>query len=99
MYFRFGICLSIFFGEYSSLIGQILNIDREINDSMSKKWYGLVSGSFTKDKQKLDIQDINIYTEAVYKLKRGQAITYLGQIDATISGNNILQNEGFFQCR
>jgi hypothetical protein len=95
----FRIFLLVCSGTFCSLKSQILNIDREVNDSMTKKWYGLISGSFTKDKQKVDIQDLSIYTEAVYKLKNGQAITYVGQIDATISGNDLLQNEGFFQCR
>lgn len=80
-------------------LGQILNIDREVNDSMTKNWYGLISGSFSKDKQKTDIQDFNLYTESVIKLKDGMAVTYVGQIDATVSGKDILQNEGFFQCK
>ena len=66
---------------------------------MKKNWYGLISGSFSKDKQKFDIQDINLYAESVIKLKNGMGITYVGQVDATISGKQILQNEGYFQLK
>jgi hypothetical protein len=78
---------------------QILNVDREILDSMPKNWYGLISGSLSQDKQKLDIRDINLYTESVIKQKNGTGITYVGQFDATISGKQILQNEGYFQLK
>jgi hypothetical protein len=66
---------------------------------MTKKWYALVSGSFSKDKQKSEIQDFSIYTESVIKSKGSSGYTYIGQIDATLSGKEILQNEGFFQLK
>ena len=78
---------------------QILNVDREILDSMPKNWYGLISGSLSQDKQKFDIQDISLYTESVIKRKNSMGITYVGQVDATISGKQILQNEGYFQLK
>jgi hypothetical protein len=78
---------------------QILNVDREILDSMPKNWYGLISGSLSQDKQKFDIQAINLYTESVIKRKNGTGITYVGQVDAIISGKQILQNEGYFQLK
>jgi len=88
----FMLCWSISFG-------QILNVDREVSDSMTKNWYGLISGSFSKDKQKSDMQDLSVYTESVIKSKGSTGYTYIGQIDATISGNQLLQNEGFFQIK
>jgi hypothetical protein len=78
---------------------QILNIDREVEDSMKKPWYLLISGSFSKDKQKVDINDLSTYSEYVYKLKSNNAFTFIGQIDATVSGKQVLQNEGFFQVK
>ncbi len=94
---RTGLLLCL--GICTTLKSQILNIDREVTDSMTKNWYGLVSGSFNKDKQKIDIQDLNIYTESVYKFNYSKGLAYIGQIDATVSGKNLLQNEGYFQCR
>ena len=85
--------------EATEVQAQILNVDREILDSMPKNWYGLISGSLSQDKQKLDIRDINLYTESVIKQKNGTGITYVGQYDATISGKQILQNEGYFQLK
>ena len=85
--------------EATEVQAQILNVDREILDSMPKNWYGLISGSLSQDKQKLDIRDINLYTESVIKQKNGTGITYVGQFDATISGKQILQNEGYFQLK
>ncbi len=84
---------------WSNSKAQILNVDREVSDSMTKKWYALVSGSFSKDKQKSDIQDFSVYTESVLKAKGSFGCTYIGQIDATLSGKQILQNEGFFQLK
>ena len=90
----------LFIGLQATVVqAQILNVDREILDSMPKNWYGLISGSFSKDKQKFDIQDINLYTESVIKRNNGMGITYVGQVDATISGKQILQNEGYFQLK
>jgi len=93
------IWLLVCFGTCSILKSQILNIDREVTDSMPKNWYGLISGSLSQDKQKFDIQDINFYTESVIKRKNSMGITYVGQVDATISGKQILQNEGYFQLK
>lgn len=95
-------CLFFLFliGIQATLLqAQILNVDREILDSMPKNWYGLISGSLSQDKQKFDIQDISLYTESVIKRKNGTGITYVGQVDATISGKQILQNEGYFQLK
>jgi hypothetical protein len=95
-------CLFFLFliGIQATLLqAQILNVDREILDSMPKNWYGLISGSLSQDKQKFDIQDINLYTESVIKRKNGTGITYVGQVDATVSGKQILQNEGYFQLK
>ena len=93
------IWLLVCFGTCSILKSQILNIDREVTDSMPKNWYGLISGSLSQDKQKFDIQDISLYTESVIKRKNGTGITYVGQVDATVSGKQILQNEGYFQLK
>jgi hypothetical protein len=93
------IWLLVCFGTCSILKSQILNIDREVTDSMPKYWYGLISGSLSQDKQKFDIQDISLYTESVIKRKNGTGITYVGQVDATVSGKQILQNEGYFQLK
>jgi len=95
-------CLFFLFliGVQATLLqAQILNVDREILDSMPKNWYGLISGSLSQDKQKFDIQDISLYTESVIKRKNGTGITYVGQVDATVSGKQILQNEGYFQLK
>ena len=89
-------CLFFLFliGIQATLLqAQILNVDREILDSMPKNWYGLISGSLSQDKQKFDIQAINLYTESVIKRKNGTGITYVGQVDATVSGKQILQND------
>ena len=88
-------------GFYSPNIisAQILNVDREVTDSMNKRWYILLTGSFAKDKQKNNIQDMSLYTESVYKLKNGMALTYVGQIDATLSAKELIQNEGYFHIK
>jgi hypothetical protein len=102
LFLFFLLCLFFLFliGIQATLLqAQILNVDREILDSMPKNWYGLISGSLSQDKQKFDIQDINLYTESVIKRKNGTGITYVGQVDATVSGKQILQNEGYFQLK
>ena len=56
--------------------GQILNLDRENEDSDLQKSYWLLSASLDKDKQVQDIQDISVYVENIQILGvKGYGIT------------------------
>ncbi len=92
------LCISLSL-HFLTIKSQILNVDREVSDSMKKNWYGLVSGTFSKDKQKNNIQDLSLYTESVFRQKSNMAITYVGQIDVTLSAKDVIQNEGYFQIK
>lgn len=78
---------------------QILNIDSELKDSMDKKRYLLISGTFSHDKQKRSINDLTSGIEFVQKLKNRYALVLVGQTNVVLSGKEIIQNEGYFQWR
>lgn len=78
---------------------QILNIDSELHDSLSKKRYLLLSGAFSHDKQKRSINDAELFLELLQKQKNNYAFVLVGQLNTIISGKEIAQNEGFFQIR
>jgi len=82
-----------------SLQGQILNVDSELQDSMAKNRYLLISGSFSHDKQKKSINDAECYIELLQKAKNSYAGVLVGQLNTVLSGKEIIQNEGFFQLR
>lgn len=78
---------------------QILNVDSELQDSLSKKRYLLLSGSFSHDKQKRSINDAKCYAELLQKTKNQYAGIFVGQVNTVLSGREMVQNEGFFQLR
>jgi hypothetical protein len=78
---------------------QILNIDSELKDTMDRKRYLLISGTFSHDKQKKSINDLTSGIEFVQKLKNRYALVLVGQTNVVLSGREIIQNEGFFQWR
>lgn len=78
---------------------QILNIDSELKDSMDKKRYLLISGTFSHDKQKKSINDLTSGIEFVQKLKNRYALVLVGQTNVVLSGREIIQNEGYCQWR
>ncbi len=78
---------------------QILNIDSELKDSMDKKRYLLISGTFSHDKQKRSINDLTSGIEFVQKLKNRYVLVLVGQTNVVLSGKEIIQNEGYFQWR
>lgn len=84
---------------YQCLNAQILNVDSELQDSLTKKRYLLVSGSFSHDKQKRSINDAECYIELLQKTKNRYAGVFVGQLNTVLSGKEIVQNEGYFQLR
>ncbi len=82
-----------------NLNAQILNIDSELQDSLTKTRYLLLSGSFSHDKQKRSINDAECYVEMLQKAKNRYAGVFVGQLNTVLSGREIVQNEGFFQLR
>jgi hypothetical protein len=78
---------------------QILNIDRVINDSMSKSWYIMLSGTVSFDKQSKDLIDVSNYAEFVKKFRNNYGFISIAQYDATLSQGHFIQDEGFFQIR
>ena len=95
-----GIMILMFVFNQHSTTAQVLNIDRETNtDSIQKKWE-IVSGiTFSADKQKKNIVDLNSNFELVRNLNNNYSILGLARNDAVISGNSILQNEGMIHLR
>jgi len=85
--------------HFYSAKAQILNVDSELQDSLAKKRYLLVSGSFSHDKQKRSINDAECYIEFLQKTKNRYAGVFVGQLNSVLSGKEILQNEGYFQLR
>lgn len=85
--------------HFYSAKAQILNVDSELQDSLTKKRYLLVSGSFSHDKQKRSINDAECYIELLQKTKNRYAGVFVGQLNTVLSGKEIVQNEGYFQLR
>lgn len=83
----------------SQLCAQILNIDSELQDSLTKKRYMLISGSFSHDKQKRSVNDAECYVELLQKTRKNYAAVFVGQVNTVLSGKEIVQNEGYFQMR
>ncbi len=81
------------------ITAQILNVDSELQDSLTKNRYLLLSGSFSHDKQKRSINDAECYLEFLQKAKNHYAAVFVGQLNTVLSGKEIVQNEGFFQLR
>jgi hypothetical protein len=86
--------------DHHSATAQVLNVDREANtDSIQKNWE-IVSGiSFSADRQKKNIVDLNSNFELVRNLNNSYSILGLARNDAVISGKSILQNEGMMHLR
>ena len=82
---------------YQCLNAQILNVDSELQDSLTKRRYLLLSGSFTHDKQKRSVNDAECYWELLQKAKNNYAGVFVGQLNTVLSGKEIVQNEGYFQ--
>ena len=100
MDFRHRFILLIALYTPSVLIAQVLNVEREANtDSIQKQW-DIVSGiTFSADRQKKNIVDLNSNFELVRNLKNSYSILGLARNDAVISGKDILQNEGMMHLR
>ena len=100
MDFRHRFILLIALCTPSFLTAQVLNVEREANtDSVQKQWE-IVSGiTFSADRQKKNIVDLNSNFELVRNLKNSYSILGLARNDAVISGKDILQNEGMMHLR
>jgi hypothetical protein len=97
IYSKIPIVLVLWAGTLKS---QILNIDREHNDTLSRTGYLLMSGSLSKDKQIRNIQDFNFYSETLVKSGfQHYGLVGMFQTDITLSGTETVQNEGYVQFR
>ena len=96
---KYYIFIIIYLLFFKNINAQILNLDRVVNDSMTKPWYVLVSGYISFDKQSRNIADVSGYTEMVIKRKNNFGYVYIGQYDGTLSQGSFIQNEGYFQFR
>lgn len=80
--------------------GQILNIDRENGqDTLAKKFHAAFDFNFSLDKQKGDFIDINNQTELDLLLKKDMLLIFLNSTELSFSGENAIENNGYFQLR
>lgn len=79
---------------------QVLNIDREnIQDSTKKKAQAAFIFSFASDKQKKSLIDFSNNSEFAWVFKNNLTAVYLSQIELSLNGKQVIENNGFFQLR
>lgn len=84
----------------SNLHSQVLNVDREGLDNEPKKSLMFISDfSFSSDKNKDDLFDIQSKTEITNFFKNNYLLIGMFNYDLTKNGSDVLQNEGYAQVR
>ncbi len=80
---------------------QILNLDREnVPDSLRKKWAVLGAFNFSSDKQKNNLNDLNVSFEMDRYFSRSKyTISLVAKNDMVYNGKTQIQNEGLFSLR
>jgi hypothetical protein len=80
---------------------QILNLDREnVPDSLRKKWAVLGSFNFSSDKQKNNLNDLNVSFEMDRYFSRSKyTVSLVAKNDMVYNGKSQIQNEGLFSLR
>ena len=80
--------------------GQILNIDRENGqDTVPRKFGASISLDFASDKQQADFIELSSSSELDFFLKNNNLFILFGQVDMAFSGENIIENNGYFMAR
>jgi len=80
--------------------GQVLNIDREIEeDTIFKRVGAALSFDFSNDKQRRNLVDFSNTSEIDIFLKNKFLFIFLTHTEFTLNGLQMLENNGFFQFR
>ena len=80
--------------------GQILNIDRENGqDTVPRKFGASISLDFASDKQQADFIELSSSSELDFFLKNNNLFILFGQVDMAFSGDNVIENNGYFMAR
>jgi hypothetical protein len=84
----------------SIIHSQVLNIDRENGqDSVKRKSQAAFMFSFSSDKQKKNIIDIANTSEFALFFKKQLTTIFLSQVELSMNGPQVIENNGFFQLR
>lgn len=84
----------------TSLLGQVLNIDREIEiDSLHDKIETYVNLSFNTDKLKKELIDLSVKIESDLFIKNNYVLVALYSNDVTLNGSDFIQNQGYLHFR
>lgn len=88
-----------FFYPFISL-GQILFLDRENeNDSLNRKYSGLIDLTISADKQRKNILELTQQSEFDWLIRQTNVLIVLTHIDFVFNGPTVLENNGYFQLR
>ncbi len=84
----------------NTTMAQVVNIDREYtSDSSLKKWELFTALTFSSNKQKKNISDLNSDIEINRNLKNNYVLMSIFRNDAVFNGNNTIQNQGLYHLR
>lgn len=90
----------VFCFTFLNINGQVLNVDREIEDDTTFKRIGAsVNFSFSNDKQRRNLIDFANTSEVDLFLKNKFLFIFLSHNEITLNGLQMLENNGFFQLR
>jgi hypothetical protein len=88
-----------FFYPFISL-GQILFLDRENeNDSLNRKYSGLIDLTISADKQRKNILELTQQSEFDWLIRQTNVLIVLTHTDFVFNGPTVLENNGYFQLR
>lgn len=90
-----------FFQIFQVSYAQVLNVDRASanQDTISSNFNAVFDLSIEFDKQKENLIMINNQTELNFKLKKDFILLFLNSNELFISGNQLIENDGYFQIR
>ena len=79
---------------------QVVNIDRgNVSDSSKKTWSIYTELTFSSDKQKKSISDLNSDVEINRNFKNNFVLMSIFRNDALFNGSNTIQNQGLYHLR
>ncbi|MEN9303777.1 MAG: hypothetical protein RL264_2206 [Bacteroidota bacterium] len=98
---RKAILFTFIYSLFASIsVAQVLNVDREIeSDTTFRRVRAALNFNFANDKQKRNLLDFTNVSEIDFFLKNNYLFILLSNSELAFNGNQVLENNGFFQFR